>query len=82
MSRFSLARHVERQVLRGVAIGEARHFEAGRDRRAALSGDLRGGLGGALHRLRRELLDVGVAGGVALHDAHAEALADRLGLPP
>ena len=72
-ARLSTPGHVERDRLELVAARAARR----REPRpgvvdAAAARDLRGGLGRALHRVPVELLDVGVAGRVALLDAHAE----------
>ena len=68
------ARHVERHAFELVAARQRRSdSRLDRRRRSPAARDLRGGLGGALHRVPVESLDVGVAGRVALLDAHAEA---------
>ena len=71
------ARHVEGDVVELVAPGKLDrpgHRDGGR--RPAPARDLRGGLGGALHRVPVEPLDVGVPGRVPLLNPHAEAHRD------
>ena len=66
-----------RQLAAGSARAALRGWNSTGAREPPPARDLRGGARGARHRLQRQLLAVGVAGGVALHHAHAEAHADR-----